>query len=200
MKVTSNRRCMKYPLFFLLIFSSILVKGQDLKYYRYDTDLLSKEFHQGRRQALREKMPDNSVAVLFANPERNRSNDVDFEYHQDPNFCYLTGFTEPNSMLMIFKLPQTLRGVTADEFLFVRDHNPSEELWTGRRAGKEGAKELTGVKGVFLAADFDSINIDFKKFDKILYAVPKGAVEDKFDKSDLYSMIESFKKKTSFPP
>jgi Xaa-Pro aminopeptidase len=85
--------------------------AQSLKYYQYDTDLLSKDFHKGRRAALREKMPDNSVAVLFANPERNRSNDIDYEYHQDPNFYYLTGFTEANSMLLIYKTPQTLNGM-----------------------------------------------------------------------------------------
>ena len=174
--------------------------AQDLKYYRYDTDLLTKEFHKGRRQALREKMPENSVAVLFANPERNRSNDDDFQYHQDPNFYYLTGFTEPNSMVFIFKTSQTLNGVAADEFLFVPDRSPSAELWTGRRAGKEGAKELTGIKGVFLATDFDSMEIDFKKFDKVLYSVPKGVAENTFDKDGLYQLIESFKKKASFPP
>src|SRR4051812_45569305 len=75
--------------------------AQDLKYYQYDTDLLSKQFHQGRRDSLRSKMPDNSAAVLFANPEHKRSNDMDYVYHQDPNFYYLTGFTEPNSVLVI---------------------------------------------------------------------------------------------------
>ena len=54
-------------------------------------DFLSQDFHRGRREALREKLPPNSVAVFFANAIRNRSNDVDYAYHQDPNFYYLTG-------------------------------------------------------------------------------------------------------------
>jgi len=58
-------------------------------------------------------MPENSVAILFSNPERNRAGDVDYFYHQDPNFYYLTGFTEPNSMVMIFKNPFLLNGITA---------------------------------------------------------------------------------------
>jgi len=192
----------KFALVFIIHYSLFIIhsSAQDLKYYRYDTDLLTKEFHKGRREALREKMPENSMAVLFANPERNRSNDDDYQYHQNPNFYYLTGFTEPNSLLLIFKSPQTLNGVTSDEFLFVPDRDPSAESWKGRRAGKEGAKELTGIKGVFLAADFDSINIDFKKFDKVLYSLPKGVEENSFDKDGLYHLIESFKKKSSFPP
>jgi len=49
-------------------------------------DYLNATFHKNRREALRAKMPENSVAVFFSNPIRNRANDVDFVYHQDPNF------------------------------------------------------------------------------------------------------------------
>ncbi len=45
------------------------------------TDYLSKEFHKERRDILRSKMPANSVTVVFANPVRNRANDVDFVFH-----------------------------------------------------------------------------------------------------------------------
>ena len=55
------------------------------------TDYLTADFHKSRREALRASMPENSVAVFFSNAIRNRANDVDFVYHQDPNFYYLTG-------------------------------------------------------------------------------------------------------------
>jgi Xaa-Pro aminopeptidase len=64
------------------------------------SDFLSKDFHANRRQKLREKLPANSVAVLFANAVRNRANDVDYFFHQDPDFLYLTGYKEPNSVLL----------------------------------------------------------------------------------------------------
>jgi Xaa-Pro aminopeptidase len=48
------------------------------------TDYLSAQFHKERREALRKKMPNNSVAVFFGNAVRNRANDVDYVYHQDP--------------------------------------------------------------------------------------------------------------------
>jgi Xaa-Pro aminopeptidase len=54
-------------------------------------DFLPMDFHCERRETLREKMPPNSVAVLFSNPVHNRANDVNYVYHQDPNFYYLTG-------------------------------------------------------------------------------------------------------------
>jgi Xaa-Pro aminopeptidase len=174
--------------------------AQDLKYYRYDTDFLSKDFHKGRRIALRDKMSANSVAVLFTNPERNRANDVDYEYHQDPNFYYLTGFTEPNSMLMIFKSELTFNGITSDEFLFVPDRDFQAEQWTGRRAGKEGAKEITGMNGVFLSSEFDSSHVAFNKFDKVLYIIPKGIIDRKSEIAELADLVEGFKGKSGYPP
>ena len=71
----------------------------------YDTDLLPASFHTDRREQLRNLMPDSSVAIFFSAPIRNRSNDVDFEYHQDPNFRYLTGLNEPHSLVIIYKHP-----------------------------------------------------------------------------------------------
>ena len=68
----------------------------------YDTDMLTKDFHKGRREALRNYMPANTCAVVFAGAERQRANDTKFIYHQDPNFYYLTGLTEPNAVLIIF--------------------------------------------------------------------------------------------------
>ena len=71
-------------------------------------DFLKKEFHAERREQLRAKLPKNSVVVFFANPVRNRANDVQYVYHQDPNFFYLTGYKEPNALIFIFKENQTL--------------------------------------------------------------------------------------------
>jgi Xaa-Pro aminopeptidase len=186
---------MKY---FLIAFLYVMqVSAQELKYYRYDSDFPGKEFHKGRRAALLEKMPGNSVAILFAAPVRNKSNDVDYTYHQDPNFYYLTGFMEPNSMLLLFKSEQRINGISSEEFLFVPERNPEEEQWTGRMTGKEGAKELTGIDGVFLASQFDSMQITFDKFDMVLYSIPNGVVDSKSEPNDLADLIESFKMKCS---
>ena len=67
------------------------------------TDYLTKEFHAGRRDALRKMMPDNSVAVIFAYPERVFSEDVNYAYHASPDLYYFSGYKETSAVLLIFK-------------------------------------------------------------------------------------------------
>ena len=78
---------MKVLLFLLAPLFTLVVSAQQIP-----TDYLTADFHKGRRDAFRAEMPANSVAVLFSNPVRNRANDVDYIYHQDPDFHYLTGY------------------------------------------------------------------------------------------------------------
>src|SRR5690606_11538816 len=98
----------------------------------YDTDFLTPKFHKERRQALRDLMPDNSVAFFFSAPIKNRSNDVDYEYHQDPNFYYLTGLREPNSVLVIYKEKQLGEVNEYDEAIFIQPRDPKHEVWVGK--------------------------------------------------------------------
>ena len=100
---------------------------------------LSPEFHKQRREELRKKLPNNSVAVLFSSPIRNRANDVDYEYHPDPNFYYLTGWNEPHSVLLIYSNPQKDEKGTYYEKLYVRERDVRNEMWNGKRLGVEGA-------------------------------------------------------------
>ncbi len=162
------------------------------------TDYLSADFHKERRDALRASMPTNSVAVFFANPVRNRANDVDYIYHQDPNFYYLTGYNEPNSMLLIFSDNQTEGENTYNEIIYVRKRNPQYEMWTGRRLGVEGVAKM-GFSQVFNGEDFENSNIDFSTFDKVMFKDFKNDVRNsKRDKADLYNLIEQFKTKVSY--
>ncbi|MCH4822087.1 aminopeptidase P N-terminal domain-containing protein [Gramella lutea] len=157
-------------------------------------DYLSSEFHNSRREALRDKMPDNSVAVFFANPVRNRANDVDYVYHQDPDFYYLTGYKEPHAVLVIFSENQTdSNGKTYDEILYVQEKNARAEMWTGYRLGTEGAKNELGFETVFNGKEFLNNNIDFSKFDKVMHKPFTNDYRDTRDKADLAGLIESFK-------
>src|SRR5205085_8206611 len=114
---------------------------------------------KSNRSELRSQMPDSSVAILFTAPVRNRSNDTDFPYHQNPQFYYLTGYTRENSILLIFKSPCNISGITADEILFIPQRNKTRETWTGRMASIADAKEITGVKTILYTSDFDTLNI-----------------------------------------
>jgi Xaa-Pro aminopeptidase len=189
---------MKYNrfLFFLLCLVFIEIFAQNPQ---IPQDFLSKDFHESRREALRAMMPENSVVVVFANAVRNRSNDVDYVYHQDPNFYYLTGYREPNALVMIFKDEQTLDGKTFNEVIFVQERNAYQEMWTGKRMGVEGAQDELGFRVAYSGKDFSSYDLDFSKFDKILFENFKNDVrDDPRDDADLYSLIKSFQKKISF--
>ena len=126
------------------------------------TDFLSKEFHKDRREALRKKMPSNSVAVFFANPVRNRANDVEFVYHQDPNFYYLTGYKEPHAVLLIFSEDQSDGQSSYNEVIYVQERDPRAEQWTGKRLGVGGTKEKLGFDNVYNGSEFNLSS--FKSF------------------------------------
>ena len=130
-------------------------------------DYLTSQFHANRRAALRNLMPENSVAIFFSAPERNRSNDVDFSFSQDPNFYYLSGLKEPNSLLLICKNKIKIGNTTSNEFIFVQERNPSQEMWTGELLGTEGVKKSLGFEAVFLNKVFDTIQIKFAELRKI---------------------------------
>ncbi len=180
----------------LIFFTSLASNAQEATYYRYDTDLLSKEFHRSRRDELRKMMPEKSVAVLFAAPVRNRSGDDDYVYHQQPDFYYLTGFTEANAILILFKEEQMIEGTKTNEVLFVEDKDASREIWTGRRLGKDHVEPVLGITKGMANTEFEGMKVDFKKFDKVLHlAFPKGVVHERGEKADLSILVDQFKKK-----
>ncbi|MBR9833118.1 M24 family metallopeptidase [bacterium] len=163
---------MKYTLFFYLLFQiAMLVAQQDsekhLTRYRYDSDGLTVSFHQERRAALREKMEPNSISVFFSNPIKNRSNDVDYEYHQDPNFYYLTGFTEPNAALVILKDSIFIDSKWTSEVLWIPERNPTKEVWDGRRLGPELAPEFLGFSTVKPNTKFDATIFNWKQYSSV---------------------------------
>ena len=160
---------------------------------------LTPDFHKSKRDALRSKMPANSVAVLFANPVRNRANDVDYVYHPDPNFYYLTGFKEPQSVLVIFKNPQKDdQGFYYDQ-LFIQERNVRAEQWNGYRLGLEGSKAL-GIDRISLRSEFVNNPLNFTSFDEVLIIEFNNDVRnDKNDPYDLYDLQRTFKENINYP-
>lgn len=183
-------------IFFLALSLNGLAQSPDLP-----DDFLSKDFHRQRREALREKLPSNSVAVFFAAAVRNRSNDVNYEFHQDADFYYLTGYKEPHSVLLIFKDKQkAANGKLYDEIIFVQMRDEVREMWDGRRLGEEGVKKQWGIESAYANKEFKRYNLDFSKFDKVLFYDFKNDVRDNpRDSSDLADLIVQFKQKTSYP-
>jgi Xaa-Pro aminopeptidase len=157
-------------------------------------DYLNSEFHKARREALRKSMPANSVAVFFANPVRNRANDVDFLYHQDPNFHYLTGLNDPHSVLVIFSEDQEEQGHTFDETLYVYERSARRKIYLGEGIGVSGAKDKLGFTHAYPAQDFIDRPIDFSKFDKVLFReIDTDVRKSGREQPNLYALIEQFK-------
>ncbi len=93
----------------------------------------SAEFKK-RREVLMQQMGKDSIAVIIAAPERHRSADSHYLYHQNTNFYYLTGFEEPYSAAVF------IPGRKEGEFIFFNQTNqPELETWIGKRVGQEGA-------------------------------------------------------------
>lgn len=164
------------------------------------TDYLASDFHKERREAVRKLLPPNTAVVLFANAERNRANDVDYVYHQDPNFYYLTGYKEPNAVLVIFSETQTdASGNKFNEIIYVQERNARAEQWTGKRLGVEGVKEKLGFDMVFNGSEFENFPLDFAKFDIVSFVDFQNDYRDKNGKADLFDLIKTFKEKANYP-
>jgi Xaa-Pro aminopeptidase len=110
------------------------------------------------------RMEPGSVAILPAAREARRSNDTDYRYRQDSDFHYLTGFGEPEAIAVVAPSHPEHRYT-----LFVRPRDPEREVWDGRRAGVEGAKELYGADAAFTVAEFDEKLSDFLNGARSLY-------------------------------
>ena len=99
-----------------------------------------------------EGMGPGGIAVLPAAPTRPRSRDTQYEYRQDSNFYYLTGFGEPEAVAVL--IPGRPEG---DFILFCRERDPERELWDGARAGPEGAVADYDADDAFPIDDIDDI-------------------------------------------
>jgi Xaa-Pro aminopeptidase len=113
---------------------------------RYDEDRPSPDFHRGRREAVLAALPRDAVAIVVSSPTRLRSNDVHYQYRQSNSLYYLTGMTEPATVLILVPLGAEVDGNNVNEILVVPERNPATEAWNGRRVGAERAAGELGVE------------------------------------------------------
>ena len=97
-------------------------------------------------------MQPGAVAILPTAPEVARNSDTDYPYRHDSYFYYLTGFTEPDSVLVLV----AAKGDTAAQsILFCRQKNLEREIWDGFRHGPEGARAQFGFDAAFPIEELD---------------------------------------------
>lgn len=113
---------------------------------------ISKQEFARRRKNLMAQLEPNSIAIVPSSAEKLRNRDVHYPFRQDSDFYYLTGFAEPDAVLIL--LPGRRHG---QYVLFCRERNPEMELWDGYRAGPEGACTEYGADDAFPISDIDDI-------------------------------------------
>ncbi|MCP3043842.1 aminopeptidase P N-terminal domain-containing protein [Xanthomonas euvesicatoria] len=105
-----------------------------------------------RRKQLMQMAGEQAILILPAAPERVRSHDTHYPYRQDSDFWYLSGFPEPEAVLVL--VPGRKHG---EAILFCRERDAEREAWDGPREGQEGAVERYGMDDAYPIDDVDEI-------------------------------------------
>jgi Xaa-Pro aminopeptidase len=98
-------------------------------------------------------MEPGAVAVLATAPEVARNSDSDYPYRHDSYFYYLTGFTEPESAMVLIAAHGEL---PARSILFCREKNVEREIWDGFRYGPAAARERFGFDEAYPIGELDA--------------------------------------------
>ncbi|MCG8423455.1 MAG: Xaa-Pro aminopeptidase [Proteobacteria bacterium] len=111
---------------------------------------LGEAVYAARREAYMKTIGSRAVAVIHSPPQSVRNGDVLFPFRQSSDLHYLTGFSEPETTLVLRPGAEKARIV-----MFVRPRDSKRETWDGRRAGVEGAKERYGADQAYPVAELD---------------------------------------------
>lgn len=110
--------------------------------------MLNTSLYASRRNRLISQMQ-RGIAVIPTAPEVLRNGDAHYPYRFDSHFHYLTGFDEPEAVLVL------IAGAVPQSILFCRAKDMEREIWDGFRHGPDGAKEKFGFDDAFPIAQLD---------------------------------------------
>lgn len=103
-----------------------------------------------RRQAVFDQLPEPSVAFVASGEEQIRNRDVEYPFRPSSDFFYLTGFSEPDSVLVLVKTAEICQ-----THLFLRPKDKEQEIWQGRRLGVEAAAARLKIDQAWSIDEFD---------------------------------------------
>jgi Xaa-Pro aminopeptidase len=108
--------------------------------------------HAARRDRIFEAMErqGGGVMVLPAGEEKNRNADNEYLFRQDSDYAWVVGLDEPTGCAVL-----VAAGGERKLVLFVRPRDREKEIWNGRRAGIEGAKERYGAAEAYVVEELD---------------------------------------------
>ncbi|MDB5985479.1 MAG: Xaa-Pro aminopeptidase [Nevskia sp.] len=108
--------------------------------------------YQARRTRLLQTIGAEGIAIVPAAREVIRNRDSHYKFRQDSDFLYLTGFNEPDSVVVL--APGRKEGAF---LLFTRPRDKAREIWDGRRAGPEGAVSQYGADQGFVVEQLEAM-------------------------------------------
>lgn len=146
--------------------------------------MIKQKEYARRRKLLMDIAGGDSVIIVRSATAKVRNNDVCYPYRQDSDFLYLSGFKEPNAMMVL--LPEEGGGRCV---LFCREKDPLREMWDGSMAGTEGAVEQFGFDEAFPIGEMSKYLPELLQGrDRIYYDLGKDA---EFDQTLIGWMNES---------
>lgn len=110
--------------------------------------MFNPDIYAQRRARLLTQMQ-QGIAIVPNAPEQRRNGDADYPYRFDSSFYYLTGFCEPESVLVL------IAGDRPQAILFCREKDVDREIWDGYRFGPDAAREDFGFDAAFPIDELD---------------------------------------------
>ena len=123
---------------------------------------MDKTFYINTRKRVAEKLPDNSMMILFAGKDIRESEDQSYEFCINRNFYYLTGVNEQNDIFVMIKNNNELKSM-----MFINEYDELFAKWNGRKMFKEEVEDLSGIKNILYLKDFN----DFLNENKDKYSI-----------------------------
>jgi Xaa-Pro aminopeptidase len=135
--------------------------------------MIKREEYQTRRQTFKITLSSDDIAFIPSAQETLRNGDTHYRFRQDSDFYYLTGFQEPDALLVI------TGGAHGHSILFNRPRNLLAEQWSGKRLGQDDAIEILGVDEAFSIEELDMRLPDFlANKRRVYYALGRDSAFD----------------------
>src|SRR5262245_8037589 len=136
------------------------------------------DLYRSHRARFLELLAQESAAAIVPTAlPKIRNHDSEYRFRPESDFWYLTGFGEPDSMLVL--LPG-VKGSGAKSVLFLRDKKREEEIWTGLRLGVAAAPAALGVDQAFPIAELWSRLPELLRgYERIVYRAGADEARDR---------------------
>jgi intermediate cleaving peptidase 55 len=132
-----------------------------------------------RRQLLVDQLPDDSLVAIPGNHEQPMTGSINFPFHQQADFYYLTGFMEPDSTLLL-EIPKQATGERVSKkfnfALFVPPRDPNTEMWDGPITGVERVTTHFGAHVAHSSQELKTYLKNLRKFSNVFLPKSEGSI------------------------